>query len=211
MATTKATVSVIADDAVGTAQIADNAITNALMADDAVGVAELSATGTASANTVLRGDNTWSAAGLIQTVNTQTGAVATGTTTLPNDDTIPQKTEGDEYMTLAITPTSATNILEIVAVWNGSSTSTGGILTQALFQDATAGALAASWSGVYASGATTQTVLHHRMVAGTTSATTFKIRAGAPAAGTTTFNGLAGVRVYGGVMSSSITIREITS
>jgi len=61
MATTKATVSVIADDAVGTAQIADNAITNALMADDAVGVAELSATGTASATTFLRGDNAWAA------------------------------------------------------------------------------------------------------------------------------------------------------
>ncbi len=51
----------IADDAVTTAKIADNAITNALMADDAVGVAELSATGTASATTFLRGDNAWAA------------------------------------------------------------------------------------------------------------------------------------------------------
>ena len=49
----------IADDAVVTASIADNAITNALMADDAVGVAELSATGTASSSTYLRGDNSW--------------------------------------------------------------------------------------------------------------------------------------------------------
>ena len=53
----------IADDAVVTASIADNAITNALMADDAVGVAELSATGTASSSTYLRGDNSWAAAG----------------------------------------------------------------------------------------------------------------------------------------------------
>jgi len=44
----------------GTAVIADNSVTNAKMADDAVGIAELSATGTPSATTFLRGDNTWS-------------------------------------------------------------------------------------------------------------------------------------------------------
>ena len=66
MATTKVTSSVLADDAVTTAKIEDNAITNALMADDAVGVAELSATGSPSATTFLRGDNAWAApAGLV--------------------------------------------------------------------------------------------------------------------------------------------------
>ena len=39
--------------------LAANAVTNAAVADDAVGIAELSATGTASATTYLRGDNTW--------------------------------------------------------------------------------------------------------------------------------------------------------
>jgi len=53
------TSALIADDAVVTAAIADDAITNALMADDAVGVAQLSATGTASSSTFLRGDNAW--------------------------------------------------------------------------------------------------------------------------------------------------------
>ena len=37
----------------------DNTIDNGSMADDAVGVAELSATGTASSSTYLRGDNSW--------------------------------------------------------------------------------------------------------------------------------------------------------
>lgn len=41
------------------ATIANNAITNAKMADAAIGIVELSATGTASATTYLRGDNTW--------------------------------------------------------------------------------------------------------------------------------------------------------
>jgi len=40
-----------------------NSVTNATMADDAVGVAELSATGTASSSTFLRGDNSWQTAG----------------------------------------------------------------------------------------------------------------------------------------------------
>ena len=41
----------------------DNTVDNGTMADDAIGVAELSATGTASNSTYLRGDNTWAAAG----------------------------------------------------------------------------------------------------------------------------------------------------
>ena len=44
---------------VPTTGIADLAVTNAKMADDAVGIDELSATGTASATTFLRGDNAW--------------------------------------------------------------------------------------------------------------------------------------------------------
>ena len=39
----------------------DNTIDNGTMADDSVGIAELSATGTASSSTFLRGDNSWAA------------------------------------------------------------------------------------------------------------------------------------------------------
>ena len=51
----------IQDDTVTTAKVNDSQITNALMADDAIGIAELSATGTASSSTFLRGDNAWAA------------------------------------------------------------------------------------------------------------------------------------------------------
>ena len=54
-------VSQIQDDTVTTAKVDDSQITNALMADDAIGIAELSATGTASSSTFLRGDNAWAA------------------------------------------------------------------------------------------------------------------------------------------------------
>tara|TARA_R110002012_G_scaffold248143_2_gene424149 strand:+ start:772 stop:1392 length:621 start_codon:yes stop_codon:yes gene_type:complete len=53
----------VSDDTVSTAKLQANAVTNAKMADDAIGVAELSATGTASSSTFLRGDNAWATAG----------------------------------------------------------------------------------------------------------------------------------------------------
>lgn len=146
---------------------------------------------------------------VIQVKNTETGAVATGTTQIPRDDTIPQNTEGDEYMTLAITPTSATNKLRIDVVVNLSVNANGRTMIAALFQDTTADALAVGSSRVEVSTATTEIVFSHYMTAGTTSATTFKVRAGCSDTGTTTFNGANGARLFGGVMASGITIAEI--
>lgn len=146
---------------------------------------------------------------LVQVVNTQTGAVATGTTLVPVDDTIPQNTEGDEYMTLAVTPTSATNKLRIEVVFNGASGNTTDWVTAALFQDATANALAVSAFFQNGTNEFRPIVFSHTMTAGTTSATTFKVRAGPRDAGATvTFNGVSGGRLFGGVIASSITITE---
>jgi hypothetical protein len=50
----------------------------------------------------------------------------------------------------------------------------------------------------------------HYMTAGTTSATTFKVRGGVNA-GTLTFNGEVGARLFGGVCASSITVTEIAA
>lgn len=44
---------------VGSTELATDAVTNAKVANDAIGIAELSATGTPSSSTYLRGDNTW--------------------------------------------------------------------------------------------------------------------------------------------------------
>ena len=60
----------------------DGSIDNAHLADDAVGVAELSATGTASSSTFLRGDNAWAAAGGTNTPIFS--AEATGNTSISN-------------------------------------------------------------------------------------------------------------------------------
>ena len=49
----------IQDNTITSAQLGANSVTNNEMADDAVGIAELSASGTASSSTCLRGDNSW--------------------------------------------------------------------------------------------------------------------------------------------------------
>lgn len=152
------------------------------------------------------------AGAVVQVVNTQTGAVATGTTILPLDDTIPRNTEGDQYMTLAITPKSATNKLKIDVVLFAAHSAAAYHLIAALFQDTTADALACS--GHVSEGAATYGVcikFTHYMTAGTASATTFKVRAGASGAGTTTFNGHGAGRMFGGVCASSMTITEIAA
>lgn len=155
--------------------------------------------------------NISSVANIIQVVNTQTGASSTGSTTMPDDNSIPQKTEGDEYMTLAITPTSASNylLIEVVGLFNSTA---GTQVCCALFQDSTSNALAAVQENIDNTLSGPVTInFNHYMQAGTTSETTFKVRAGAPDAGTTTFNGTGGSRIFGGVCASSITITEISS
>lgn len=145
----------------------------------------------------------------VKVVNTQTGAVATGTTTIPMDDTIPQITEGTEFMTLAITPTSTTNKLKIDVVFNGATATASIWNIVALFQDATANALAAVPRYVTTASGWTPITLTHYMTAGTVSSTTFRVRCGGSSASTVTFNGVAAARLLGGVMASSITITEI--
>lgn len=145
---------------------------------------------------------------VLQRKRSADSAVATGTTQIPADDTIPQSGEGDQYLSLAVTPLNAVNLLDISAQVHLASTVAGNF-TMALFQDATANALAASQ--IYHASGNVEVALRlaYLMSAGTTSATTLKIRAGTAGAGTTTFNGASGARLLGGVMASAIDIQEI--
>ena len=149
-----------------------------------------------------------SASKVVQRVNTQTSALATGTTTIPLDDTIPQITEGDEYMTRTITPASALNILRIDVTLFVSSSVEGSIAVP-LFVGATANALAVGGSQHTAS-FIAQVSFTHFITAGVITELTFRVRAGSNAAGTTTVNGRAGASVYGAITKSSITITEYT-
>ena len=148
------------------------------------------------------------AGSVVQVVNVQTGAVATGTTAIPFDDTIPQITEGDEFMTLAITPKSSSNKLKIDVIVNGASSASGDI-TIALFVGTTANALATADIFKSAANHRTNFMLTHFEEAGSTSELTFRVRAGTSGSQTFTFNGHSTGRLFGGTFLSSITITEI--
>ena len=146
---------------------------------------------------------------LLQQVNTQTGAVSTGTTIFPEDDSIPQNTEGDEYMTLSITPKSATSVINIeVHVFYSQSTGTrSGI---GLFKDSDADALAFTSNFIKDSTSMSNMQVFYSETSGNTTARTYKVRCGnIQNAGTFTFNGQSGNRKFGGTVLSTIRILEI--
>jgi len=147
----------------------------------------------------------------IQVQRNETGAVATGSTQIPLDDTIPQNTEGDQYLSQAITPSSAANILYITHVGYYSSATATRALTAALFQDSTANALAVGYSGETTGTIVNAVPINHMILAGTVSSTTFKIRMGTNGSGTNTFNGASGGRFFGGTFCSHLTIEEIAA
>jgi hypothetical protein len=97
----------------------------------------------------------------------------------------------------------------------GDLTQTGGhnanTYMAALFQDANSNAIAGQFNGAFAAGSSLPMAFTHSMTAGTTSSTTFTVRAGSDGAGTVTLNGRGGGRIFGGVSVSSIVILEVAA
>ena len=148
--------------------------------------------------------------GLVQQVSTQTTTYTNVTATIPYDDTIPQNTEGTEIMSVAITPTSATNKLLIFSTVTGSHSNVlTSILIRSLFQDSTANALATVAISTD-SGYWDNSALQYSMTAGTTSSTTFKIRVGCNLNGFEV-NGQGGSRKFGGAPVCALTVMEISA
>ena len=145
----------------------------------------------------------------IQVARNFDGAVATGATTIPNDNTIPQITEGAQFMSQAITPTSAANLL--MAEHDGIYTVPTNInIIAALFRsDLSPNASATTSEAVDAASAMLAMHLSHWSLAAGTSSITFSIRVGTSGGSTVTFNGTAGSARFNGTSASALTIEEI--
>ncbi len=149
---------------------------------------------------------------IVQSILNVSGTMANGATAIPQDNTIPQNTEGDQYFSQAIVPFNANNLLEVESALVGCTNTDQTSTTCALFQDSTANALATVW-GSSQSGADQGGITRlgpYRMRAGTTASTTFKVRAGTQS-GQFTLNGTsAGVNArFGGTAYSWLKITEI--
>jgi len=143
---------------------------------------------------------------LLQYLETSTTSLIDVTTSIPRDDTIPQNTEGQEILTLTITPQRTTSKLIVkFSVPVGREVASNNSCSIALFQDASVNALAATGYRLSFNNLT----LEHVMTSGTTSATTFKIRFGLSDGAHVYLNGDdAGNRVMGGVSKAVFTIEE---
>lgn len=155
---------------------------------------------------------TFQAAGgaLLQQVRTNTSSVFSIVTVIPYDDTIPQKTEGDEILTLAITPISATSVLMIESTFFvlGSEISNA---SSAFFVDAVSDALYTSTLTYGGAGYTQVMKMEYYESSASTSARTYKLRVG-PSAGTLRINAdNVGVRKFGGTAIATLTVTEYSS
>ena len=164
----------------------------------------------------LRGDATWAALPAIVAVHSATRTTRQSiTSVIPLDNTIPQNTEGTEVLTITFTPTSATNklIFMLRVAWDLQAAAAVSAV-MALFQDNTAGALDAAVLSYLTSGVLygTSTPVFV-MDAGTTSETTFKLRAGLssnPGGNYLYINGNNSISpFFGGVCHTSITVLEV--
>ncbi|MCF6147262.1 MAG: hypothetical protein E3K37_01240 [Candidatus Kuenenia sp.] len=160
-------------------------------------------------------DNSWFLSGFPVRVSVATTATIMSLSSIPDDNTIPQNTEGTEVLTVSHTPLHANNILLVEAVANVSSGALGetGALIAAIFRDSTADAIGASR---IMTGANTSTnadniicVVAAPFTAGGTSTTTFKLRAGA-SVGTMRLNASSqdGVGRFGGKWYTRIKVTE---
>ena len=137
-----------------------------------------------------------------------TTAVLTGTTLVPFDDTIPQNTEGDEYLSITFTPREASSDLRVV-VTLAVSNSVAGHLTAAVFEGSAESAVGAAVHRNSGSNDLVTVTFQLILAAASTTARTYKVRCGSDNAGTTTVNGVSGARKLGGVLTSSISVTEI--
>ena len=146
---------------------------------------------------------------LVQVVNATYNTYDTTTTTCGLDNTIPQISELEEFMTASITPTNTNNTLIVQFQAPVGMNSSSGPFIVAMFQDSTSNAIAVSATAEN-SGNYSQTNHMTFIKTGSigTSSTTFKMRYGSDG-GTTAINGTSSAQLFNGCPTATLTIWEI--
>ena len=170
---------------------------------DILGGSGISTTGTPGSNLItidLTG-------GAVQQVTTSTSAFISTGVVIPLDNTIPQITEGSQLLSVAITPTKATN--RIVVQFSCYATANNlSACTFALFEGAGPNAIHATVDTMAASDYLVNPGFVFTKIAGSTSSLTYSIRFGQPGANTVNVNGLSGGALFGGVSNTVLIITE---
>ncbi len=151
------------------------------------------------------------AGAIIQVVGTSYSASVSGTVTIPNDDSIPQITEGNEVMSLAITPGHTSNQL-LVSCSAFVNLAAAAQTVIALFNtDVHTGNALFVTNGQTQAGADEYGSLsfEYLLNAPVTSSTTFTVRGGGSSGAFGLNSNPAGSRKYGAVAKSSLIIKEI--
>jgi hypothetical protein len=207
-------------------EVADNAVTLAKMAHgtdgnlityDAAGAPAAVATGSSGQVLTSAGAGsppTFSTAaagskGPIQRQSQILVSTATGTTTVPSDDTKPQISEGNEFFTLACTAAASTNILTFDVDVNISSTTNGADMFISIYKGSTVNPIASTMFESDVADFGYKASFHFEQEAGDTSANTYTVRIGGHA-GTTGINNIqsGAARRGGGAVTSSFIIEE---
>jgi hypothetical protein len=141
----------------------------------------------------------------LQSLLTATGANASGSALIPLDDTIPQISEGTQFMSCAITPQNAISMLEVSCRAVITMADTNRTVTGALFLLGQNNAIAVSWGAFGSIG------LAVRQFNNSLAARTYTFRAGKDltGAGSMGFNGNPGLPFWGGTANSFIRVREL--
>jgi len=152
--------------------------------------------------------------GVIQTITAQSSSKMSSSAVIPYDNTIPQISEGTEYINLSITPTSASSILLVefsAPQWAGNGTQFPNL---GVFRSDQNNALIA-YAGCVNSAGTGFYCAAHVLVqttAATTSALTISVRFGPDSAGTVYMNADDNNDQYfGGTWIACLTATEVAA
>ena len=160
---------------------------------------------------VARSQPLYPAGTLVQTQFASTTTEFSVTTVLPHDNTIPQNTEGDEILTVAITPRFSGSKIVVAVDMGVCGINSDGFSTLAIFKDTDADAVGASLIQQAPSGGLNFSASEVFVLDATdTTARTYKLRAG-PSGGTFFVNRTTTTaNIYGsGTVQTIMTVTEI--